>query len=64
MPESPSAMCEIEFNDKKIRQFRKAYKQAVKAEEPIFIFEERELDTRYAGYLLEFLDLKSGKNDA
>ena len=46
----------ITFNKSKKTQLRKAYDLAVKENKKMFIFDGNELLTKYAKYLLEYLD--------
>lgn len=52
----------MDFTPAQIAQFRKAYVKAVAAEAVQFSFDEHEFDTRYAGYLLEYFDMKKPKH--
>jgi hypothetical protein len=46
----------VNFTPAKVRALRKAYEQAKKAGKDTFLFETRTLLTRYAHYLLEYLE--------
>jgi hypothetical protein len=48
----------IKFDESMREQFRKAYKAALKAGSAQFVFDGNDYDLRYAGYLLEYLDMK------
>jgi len=47
---------QIKFNRKKVEELRKRYNRAVKDKEKMFLFEESDLLTDYAKYLLIYLD--------
>jgi hypothetical protein len=46
----------VEFDMEKLRALRKAYKKAFEDGEKVFKFEEHELLTDYAKYLIQHLD--------
>lgn len=46
----------LEFNKEKFIDLKKEYKKAVDNEEPSFIFQDKELVTGYAKYLIEYLE--------
>ena len=48
----------VKFDHAKREALRKVYKAAIKAEKETFEFEGNEYLVRYAGYLLEYLDMK------
>lgn len=43
--------------------FKAAYEKAVKEEKGIFVFEEQEVLTNYAKYLVEYVELKLFEDD-
>jgi hypothetical protein len=47
---------QVTFTKAKVEQLRTAYKQAVAAQQEQFTFEGKEYLTRYAYYLLQYLD--------
>jgi hypothetical protein len=49
--ETPS----IAFTETKFKKFKKAFKEADKANQKIFVFEDKEILTTYARYLIEYL---------
>lgn len=46
----------VQFDADKRERLRKAYRKAIKEKQDKFVFEENEYLTRYAKYLLEWLD--------
>jgi hypothetical protein len=58
MTASAREMAHVEFDEAKRKRLRKAHNRAIKVGNRSFIFDELEYDTRYAGYLLEYLDMK------
>ena len=54
----------ITINFATYKKLKKAYQEALKNNETIFIFEGHELLINYAKYLLQYLDMQLGvKND-
>lgn len=49
--ETPS----IAFTETKFKKFKKAFKEADKSNQKIFVFEDKEILTTYARYLIEYL---------
>lgn len=54
----------MQINKTTRRQLNKAYNKANKDGAESFIFEEREILTRYAKYLLEYFDMQLNKSGA
>jgi len=50
------------FTPELVKKLRERHAKAVEMECDLFMFEGQELDTSYAGYLLEYLDLKMGED--
>jgi hypothetical protein len=46
----------ISFDKKKKNSLKRAYLKAVKGKKEVFVFEGIDLSTRYAKYLLQYLD--------
>lgn len=57
-PPSNPARVMIHWTKPMREQLRKAYNKAEKAKQDSFIFDDNEYVTRFAKYLLEYLDLK------
>lgn len=57
-PPSNPARVTIPWDRPMRERLRKAHKKAVKNKNNSFIFEDNEYLTKYAGYLLEYLDMK------
>lgn len=49
----------VKFDAAKRERLRKAHKKALKDKKDQFTFEGHEYLTRFAGYVLEYLDMKS-----
>lgn len=57
-PPSNPARVMIHWTKPMRERLRKAHKKAIKDNKDSFIFENNEYVTRFAGYLLEYLDKK------
>jgi len=51
-------MASMEFDRVKAKQLRKKYEEALRNDDTSFWFEDQELLTAYAAYLLEYLDTR------